>query len=750
MAMMGLHDDIFYTTVEIPVESYPRIKYFQSELQDLYTRFERIFEKLPESVTLSHRSSVSISNAVQHLTNSRSMLFMFGPTHSRIPIRYLVQNDTPNQRRTHPLEDLHHLDIHMTNYRMVLAMCTLRMMDTNMGQNTLRNVKSLFGAENMMFYVDIRYELNMEMVVNTLADVENLLQLRRGDIKVVFESNIGIISNDINNHIENKFVNTFLSLNKFVLELTKKRSRTRRSTFGDKRTRGRFYRDIKRQFENVSTVIDLLVTSRGETTEQKLATAIVAFTKALLISEIAETYEMQDVQIFDYCQRQNFTDIWTVVLQEHLYGVPLVRIFDQLVRMPNDELARRDIENNYTLDDAKTIGREVTQALMGYFLELGTNVKEIRVNLDLLTLLRKELLRLIEETLVGDEYVERVPNLDNWRKQILGIRDVKKLDIVFGKLVVFVNIPESTEREKEVRKQVKKSLKGFPSEVVVECVSYRYHAGRHGNGTNSKIDMGDAFRSEGGSRGTIGLFMKEYGTEHMDLHFVTSSHAVVGSKVVKTNDQSPVLLGTIRHSLFTDDGLVDVAAIRVENEIRTRCNIFFKENDEIRKCKILDINAIQTLKEGKHVYKRGSTTGETKGCIISEDFSTGSGLKDHSFLVGLPVGSDEAALSKGFAQEGDSGAVLYTKAPDGEVQYVGLLMGKYTLRDETDSTSSTFRSLTKEVGSLILTTCLQEGLNRIEQKFNFKLALPTHEGETNSMKTCNIGFELGKNSYFAI
>ncbi|KAL3857782.1 hypothetical protein ACJMK2_012418 [Sinanodonta woodiana] len=722
MDTMGLHDDIFYTTVEIPVESYQRIKYFQSELQDLYTRFERIFEKLPTSVKLSDRSLVSISNAVQHLTNSMPMLFMFGPTHSKIPIRCLVQNDTPNQRRTHPLEEMHHLDIHVTNYKMVLAMCTLRMMDTKRGRDALRKVESLFGTENMMFYVDSGYELNMDMVVNTLALLENLLEL---DIKVVFESKMEIISNDINNHIENKFVNTFVSLNKFLLEITKKRSRTSRSTFGDKRTGGRFYRDIKRQFENASTVIDLLVTSRGETTEQKLATAIVAFTKTLVISEIAETYEMQDVQVFDYCQRQNFTDIWTVVLQKHLNGVPLVRIFDQLVRMPNDELARRDIENNYTLDDANTIGKEVTQALMGYLLELGTNVKEIRVNLDLLTLLRKELLRLIEETLVGDKYVERVPNLDNWRKQILGIRDVKKLDIVFGKLVVFVNIPESTEREKEVRKQVKKSLKGFPSEVVVECVSYIYHAGRHGNGTYSKIDMGDAFLSEGESRGTIGLFMKEYGTEQMDLHFVTSSHAVVGSKVVKTNDQSPVLLGTIRHSLFTDDGLVDVAAIRVEDEIRTRCNIFFKENDEIRKCKILDINAIQTLKEGKHVYKRGSTTGETKGCIISEDFSTGSGLKDHSFLVGLPVGSDEAALSKGFAQEGDSGAVLYTKAPDGEVQYVGLLMGKYTLRDETDSTSSTFKSLTKEVGSLILTTCLQEGLNRIEQKFNFKLALPT-------------------------
>ncbi|KAL3857793.1 hypothetical protein ACJMK2_012428 [Sinanodonta woodiana] len=731
MDSMGLHDDIYYTTVEARVESYPRIKYFQLELQDLYTRFQRIYKLLPKGVRLSRTRLVSISNAVQHLTNSRPMLFIFGPTHSKIPIRYLVQNDTPNQRRTHPLEDIHHLDIHVTNYKMVLAMCTLRMMDTKTGQVALRKVKRLFGIENMMFYVDREYERNMEMVVNTLALVENLLQLQKSDIKVVFESKIGIISNDINNHIENKFVNFFVSLNKFLLEITKKRSRTRRSTFGDKRTGGRFYRDIKRQFENVSTVIDLLVTSKGETTEQKLATAIVAFTKTFVISEIAKTYEMQDVQVFDYCQRENFTDKWTSALLEHLYGVPLVRTFDQLVRTPNDELVKRDIENDYTLDDAKTIGKEVTQALMGYFLELGTSVKEIRVNLDRLTNLRMELLRLIEETLVGDKYVERVPSLE---KQIIGIRDVEQFRIVFGKLVVLVKIPESTEREKEVRKQVKRSLKGFPSEVVVECVYYRFLAGRHGNGTCSKIDMGDAFLSEGGRRGTIGLFMKEYGTEHMDLHFVTSSHAVFDSKVVKTNDQSPVLLGTTRHSLFTDEGLVDVAAIRVEDEIRARCNIFFKENDEIRMCKILDINAIQTLKEGKHVYKRGSTTGETKGCIISEDFSTGSGLKDHNFFVGLPVGSDEAARSKGFAQEGDSGAVLYTKAPDGEIQYVGLLMGKYNLIDVEDNTSSTFKSLTSEVGSLILTTCLQDGLNRIEQKFNFKLALPTLWGENISMK----------------
>ncbi|KAK3576582.1 hypothetical protein CHS0354_011258 [Potamilus streckersoni] len=730
--MMGLHDDIFYTTLEVQVECYPRIKYFQNELQCLFPRFQRIYEKLPGSVKLSDERLAFISSAVHELTNSRPMLFMFGPTHSKIPIDDLVQKVKPNKHETHTFEELHDLGEN-ENFKMVLAMCTLRMMDTKKGQDALRKVKSLFGVENLMLYVDRTYEINRDIVVNNLTLLEDLLNLKHEDIKVVYESEKEIISNGINNHMEHKFINAFASLNTFLLEITKKKSHTRRSTFGDKRTGGRFYREIKTRFSNVLTVIDLLVISKGESTEQKLATAIVAFTKTLLIREIAETYEMQDVQVFDYCQNENYTDIWIAALQKHLYEVPLVKKFDEFIRTQYDESVKSDIEKCYTLNDAKTIGKEVTKVLMGHFLKVGTSVKEIRVNLDLLTSLRKELLRLMEVTIDGSKYVEREPELENWRNQIQGIKEVEGSGYVLGKPVVLVKMSESTEREREIRTHITKSLNGYPSEVIVECASPTYFAGRHGTGTNTKIVMGDAFLSDCGKRGTIGLFMHEDGTEHKDLHFVTSSHVVLGSNAVKTNDQRPVDLGILRHSLLTEDNLVDIAAIKIQEDIQDRCFVFFQDNNETCECTILEMDAIQNLKDGKYVYKRGSTTGETKGRIISEDFIR-SGLKDHSFLVGLPVGSDEAAHNFSFAQEGDSGSVLYTKTPDGKVQYVAIVMGKYTLRDEEDNPNSTFKRLTREMGSLILTTCLREGLNRLEQKFNLKLTLPTLQFENTRMK----------------
>ncbi|KAL3857795.1 hypothetical protein ACJMK2_012430 [Sinanodonta woodiana] len=714
---MGLKDDIYYTSIEVRFESYPRIKHFQSELQDLFRRFQGFYEQLPECLKHSGHKLNSLKKDVHLLTNVKPVLFLFGNTHSKIPKADLIKKYKVPKHDTHQMEELQAVD--EKKHKLVIAICTLRMMDTKKGTDTLLKVRDCFGEENMIFFVD---ECKNDLVVNNLARLENLLKISQERMNVVYQQKKEI-SAAISNLMEHKFIHAFQSLNLLLQEITQKRSPTHGPTFGGKGTGGRFYKEIKTFLENPLTILDILMISSGRTAEERLTTAIVRFVKTVLTRELARTYRIQDTKVFDYLQKENYEPTWIKHLESHISPMTFITKFQKVIERPNDELAICEVQNQYTSDDAKTLGKEVTKVLMGYFLKVGTAVKNIRINLDLLIFLRKELTNIMEETISGVQYEDCIPEMEKWRERVERIKDVQSVSHMFGSLCVFVKNTESRDREKEVRMQIRKYLIDYPGEYVVEVVSQASFSGRHVHGNCSEILIGDGFRNRHGSRGTIGLFMYEDGNDSTGLHFVTSSHTVLHSDEVVTNEMRPVHLGKTSHSLTTEDGLIDIAAIQIARNMQHRCNVFFQENNETCDGMILDMKGIRKLKEGKHVFKRGSETGETKGCIISQDF-TKVGIQEHNFLVGLLAEPNEPAKSRVFAKEGDSGAVLYLKTPDGEVQYIAILMGKLDIRPTEDQSYLSFTDLAKRVGPPIVTTCLQEGLNKLEQKFGVKLTLP--------------------------
>ncbi|KAL3857783.1 hypothetical protein ACJMK2_012419 [Sinanodonta woodiana] len=716
---MGLKDDIYYTSIEVRFESYPRIKHFQSELQDLFRRFLGFYEQLPECLKHSGHKLNSLKNDVHLLTNVKPVLFLFGNTHSKIPKADLIKKYKVPKHDTHQMEELQAVD--EKKHKLVIAICTLRMMDTKKGTDTLLKVRDCFGEENMIFFVD---ECKNDLVVNNLARLENLLKLSQERMNVVYQQKKEI-SAAISNLMEHKFIHAFQSLNLLLQEITQKRSPTHGPTFGGKGTGGRFYKEIKTFLENPLTILDILMISSGRTAEEKLTTAIIRFVKTVLTRELARTYRIQDTKVFDYLQKENYEPTWIKHLESHISPMTFITKFQKVIERPNDALAIYEVKNQYTSDDAKTLGKEVTKVLMGYVLKVGTAVKNIRINLDSLIFLRKELMRIMEETISEVQYEDCIPEIDKWKERVERIKDIQSCSHMFGKLCVFVQHTDSRDREKEVRMQIGKYLIDYPGEYVVEVVSQASFSGRYEHRNCSKIVMGDGFLNKYKNRGTIGLFMYKDGDESNDLHFVTSSHTVLYSDEVKTNDIEPVCLGKTSHLLTTEDGLIDIAAIRIERKIRPSCNVFFEEDNEMCESMILDMEGIRKLKEGKHVFKRGSETGETKGCIISQVFRD-VGIQKHNFLVGLLAEPHEPADNRVFAREGDSGAVVYTKTPDGEVQYIAILMGKLDVRPTEDQSYLSFTDLAKRVGPPIMTTCLQEGLNKLEQKFGVKLTLPKH------------------------
>ncbi|KAK3588229.1 hypothetical protein CHS0354_035048 [Potamilus streckersoni] len=753
---MGLQDN-FYTSVDAPLDSYPRIKYFQSRLKDIFPRLQRLYDSVPKSLKRPQSESKKVSDAVKQVTVSSPVLFLFGATHSKIPKADLVQESGNIKYKTHSLEKIPSFDDSQKKHKLFSVICTLKMIETRKGKETLVKMKDCVGVENMLFFVDAEYEKDKDSVANNL---ERLREFLKPKIIVVYQSKIEL-SAAISNHMERKFIKVFRLLNQYLIKATWKTKHTCGSIFGQEDANDRLAAAIMAFFKTPLTMLDLLLTVEPESSEKVIniekATkiAIVRCTKLVLIGEVESTYEVKGISVHEYLEEHKYNENCLMLLEQSVdvrkflcKAQPIEpQLITQLQRLPENQKSINSVmkllsesgldergsnisgkrrKGNISLQTqfeafSKTIADEVSKVLLSYFLDIGNTFKGFMSKLDTLSQLREELVRIMEQTSDKRIYGVVMPDLQSWTDLLGRIKEVQAVGHMFGKLYVFVKEPEAGERENEVLTTIRKCLVDYPGGIRIEVSSNSFYSGGDGTESSKKIAMGDAFLN-GSCRGTIGLFMTKNGNESEDLHFVTSSHVVLQSEDVTTIDPTPVPLGRRAHIVTTDNKLLDISVIRVHPNMRDRCNTLFHDNNKTRKCHILDSeNTKRLMAPGVRVYKRGSTSELTTGSIICKDLKQ-FGLQKHNLVVGVPAGSDEETIKKGFAQKGDSGAVVYTETPEGEIQYMAILMGEFESRDTEDKSVEELKQM---VGPLIVTSSLSEGLDKVQTMFNCKLALPS-------------------------
>ncbi|KAK3576701.1 hypothetical protein CHS0354_024314 [Potamilus streckersoni] len=208
------------------------------------------------------------------------------------------------------------------------------------------------------------------------------------------------------------------------------------------------------------------------------------------------------------------------------------------------------------------------------------------------------------KTIDRKKSVHVMPELQKWKDLLARIKEVKVVGHMFGKLCVFVKEAETDERANEVPSNVRKCLVDYPGKILLEVFSDSLYAGADGIESPRKITMGDSFLSADGRRGTIGLFMNKHGSDSIDLYFVTSSHIVVKYEDVTTVGPIPIPLGIRAHSLPSDFKLLDISVIKIHPNMKSHCNPYFQDKNETRKCRILDMDSIQCIGVGEHVYKQ--------------------------------------------------------------------------------------------------------------------------------------------------
>ncbi|KAL3856368.1 hypothetical protein ACJMK2_011136 [Sinanodonta woodiana] len=758
---MGIKDEIFYTTFSAPVECFPRIKYFQSRLKDLYPRFERLHNQIPGSLKPPGAELNSLNDAINQLTDSIPVVHLFGPAHSKIPKTELIPKVGDMRRETHQLDDVPHLGAIEKKHKLFVVICTIRMIETQQGKNTLQQLKDGVGVENMLFFVDAEYESNKNLADTNIQCIRGLM---RHKITIVYQSEKKL-STAISDHIERKFIDAFHLMNQYLQEFAKKTAHSREWIFGQEDTKKQIASAISKFFRTPLTILDLFLTTEQSSAERKIAIATVKISKDMIIKDIVKGYKLQVSRASDYLDEVRFNEECITLLEKNdiasraLSKAPLIKKLLEIAEKQKERTSVVTLRCNYALVEilcnlygtqsgkatkrglhreflrfSDAIAVEAANALWDFFLDIGSRIRNIMNKIDLLARVQKELLRIMEKTIEKQKYSEVMPKLQNWRDHLERIKEVKAVGHICGQLSVFVQKPESAERASEIQKKIEKCLLDYPGEILVVFNSGCLYGGGGSPTTTNLIAMGDAFLCNS-RRGTIGLFMNKMDEGHNSLLFLTSSHVVLESEKVTTAETTPVPLGERTVFLTAEDNLLDIAVIQVHPEITKRCNPFFPDDSEPHNCMILDMDGISKLDEFEQVFKIGSTSGLTQGCILSKDLKL-PGLSNHTFVIGVPPGSDDAIVERGFAQKGDSGAVVYTEPAPNEIHYISIVMGEYS-SDELGGESK-FEDLKQSHGPLVMTSCVREGLKQLEEDLACVLTLPHPEQNQSEEENPNV------------
>ncbi|KAK3594168.1 hypothetical protein CHS0354_000001 [Potamilus streckersoni] len=695
------------------------------------------------------------------LTVSSPVVHLFGPTHSKIPKTDLFTKCSDTRCETHQLEEMPSLDAIEKQHKLLGVICTLRMIGSEQGKETLLQLKDDFGVENLLFFVDAEYESNKDVMHTNIQCLQYFLS---HEITVVSQTE-NKLSTVISNHMEQKFIEAFHLMNQYLQEVTNNTSNLRECIFGHEDRKEQLAIIIENFFRTPLTILDLFLTTEPASAEKEIVIATVRITKDMIIKKIVDTHKLQVIRVIDYLEEVHFNERCIKLLEKSdivQKALPKARIITKLLEIAAKHktgISFAAIRSKYALVErlcnfygkqsieggksglhkefiafSETIAMEAVNALMDFFLDISSNIRDIMIKMDLLARIRKELLRIMEKTIDQKKYGEVLPELQKWRDHLERIQEVKAVGYICGQLSIFVQKPEFSERASEVQTKIVKCLLDYPGEINIEYFSGSLCSGRGTSEPTKPIAMGDAFLCNS-RRGTIGLFMYKMENRHTNLHFVTSSHVVLGSEKVTTAERNPIPFGERTFFRTSEDNLLDIAVIQVHPEMTDRCNPFFPDDREPRECKILDLDGINQLDEFELVYKRGSTSGLTQGCILSSDFQH-VGLRNHNFVIGVPPVSEDEIIEKGFAQKGVRGAVVYTEPGPGEIHYISILMGEYS-SDELGGLSD-LEDLKQTHGPLILTSCVREGLNEIEEELAYILTLPQPEETQSEEENLNV------------
>ncbi|XP_053402636.1 uncharacterized protein LOC123549679 [Mercenaria mercenaria] len=307
------------------------------------------------------------------------------------------------------------------------------------------------------------------------------------------------------------------------------------------------------------------------------------------------------------------------------------------------------------------------------------------------------------------------------REEIMAVDGVYGMGTIYGRIEVHLKKME-IEKKAVVQRKVCELIDQFkltqPYRVVSilqEPKKFCFETGRHIECPCPQI--GGAVLSSG----TLGGFVYD---KDGNLYGLTCAHVVHGEH----NAQHDVLIAseTQGRRLFArslpemtisanadNRSLIDIAAVKVKQEIQAQCTVDLKDDDGNKKPSELYTNAPNEIVY-ENVYKYGAGSNLTRGIISSTDYTVYSGAaeSDHLVLIECPPGSDDGP----YAKEGDSGSITcMTCLTDIDnhvvkIKAVSMLcLGQFVLEDEEE---------------ICMSFLLNKGIEKLKESTGVDLLLP--------------------------
>ncbi|XP_052251515.1 uncharacterized protein LOC127858416 [Dreissena polymorpha] len=291
------------------------------------------------------------------------------------------------------------------------------------------------------------------------------------------------------------------------------------------------------------------------------------------------------------------------------------------------------------------------------------------------------------------------------RKKLLGIPGVYCIGTVFGEFTIYLK-PECGEEVmvdyedgrkvqphynvhamdvdsleidfKNCRKDIRKLMKdnSFHYPYTIEVVRIKLTAQFEvEDGKTISSPWPDQTPSEY-RRGTLGGIARDDDGNLFGLtcaHVVSSphpGHAVFineGQEIHHFATSSPLMTVAFgENPTFT---LVDVAAVKVEQDMYDYCNIYMKDEEGVHKPWALYESRQDAVADERVVYKYGATTGFTRGLVASADLELpvpdlpGAIQPPDSHLILIDCLPDIPEHKRPFSGRGDSGAIVCFEMP---------------------------------------------------------------------------------------
>ena len=295
------------------------------------------------------------------------------------------------------------------------------------------------------------------------------------------------------------------------------------------------------------------------------------------------------------------------------------------------------------------------------------------------------------------------------------------LDHVYGCGTVYGQFEiHLTQKDKGIEDVIRKVLQDHkyyePYAVkVLEKIPIKFADMQHEHGKEIFIPDGNRRR-----RGTLGGFVED--EEKKELFAVTCAHVVrpgnhAGDLDVFVDErQQPRRLGVSTEELALCTGgaeiIIDMAAVKIVDEIRNQCIRFLKDEDGInRHTELVDYFELNEYL-GKDVYKYGAATRLTQGIICSVDYDQKIRELLGSSTSAVVIEDLPGSLTK-FADRGDSGAFVCLQNPEHE----GPVIKALSVLTGGDM------ELVEDPAPKYMTFLLQRGLQEMVRKSGKRLSL---------------------------